>query len=542
MSYTSLPTRGPSDLQAAITDVRAPTANELSADSIEAIKDRIIEIGTAVGIDAGTGASSLRRGYLPTLLQVAGSIFPTALGANANDYAPTGYADATAYYLSATGSTRTITGLAGGAEGVIKVLVNYTGAIDILLAFESASSSATNRIAANSAGALRLPPGSVAVLRFATGGGSIQRWHVIASDPLPRTSASAPTVNDDYSAGYVPGMVWIHTSGSVIYVCVSNSIGAAVWTAVGTAASTTASGIVELATNAETITGTDAVRAVTPAGLAATSVPLTRTISTTAPITGGGDLSANRTIAIDPATSSAAGSMSAEDKDLMYECKSATTDGAEDFLNNAGITGTLWSSSLTGAGAGVNGLGSIAGHPGICQLFTGTTTTGKATIYRGLSTTLRIGTDAIDQEWVIRVTTLSTVGEEFKACFGFTDTPHAEPANGIFFMYDRLVSTNWLACTQAASSPTRTSTGVAVTAGDWVRLRIKINAAGTSIAFWLGVNGAAPSLVATLTTTIPAVTAMWGAYAMMLKSAGTTTRNADVDYAQPFYYRLAAAR
>ncbi len=38
-------------------------------------------------------------------------------------------------------------------------------------------------------------------------------------------------------------------------------------------ASATAKGIVELATNAETITGTDAVRAVTPAGLAATSQP-----------------------------------------------------------------------------------------------------------------------------------------------------------------------------------------------------------------------------------------------------------------------------
>ena len=44
------------------------------------------------------------------------------------------------------------------------------------------------------------------------------------------------------------------------------------------------------------------------------AAPTTRTISTTAPLTGGGDLSANRTLAISAATTSAAGSMSSADK------------------------------------------------------------------------------------------------------------------------------------------------------------------------------------------------------------------------------------
>lgn len=43
-------------------------------------------------------------------------------------------------------------------------------------------------------------------------------------------------------------------------------------------------------------------------------VPTTRTISTTAPLAGGGDMSANRTFTISAATTSAAGSMSAADK------------------------------------------------------------------------------------------------------------------------------------------------------------------------------------------------------------------------------------
>lgn len=76
------------------------------------------------------------------------------------------------------------------------------------------------------------------------------------------------------------------------------------------AASDTASGVVELATSAETTTGTDTTRATTPAGVKAVSdtlTPTARTISTTAPLTGGGDLSANRTLAVSSASSIAQG-------------------------------------------------------------------------------------------------------------------------------------------------------------------------------------------------------------------------------------------
>ncbi len=51
-----------------------------------------------------------------------------------------------------------------------------------------------------------------------------------------------------------------------------------------------------------------------PPGSGGGGVPTTRLVSTTAPLTGGGDLSADRTLAISAATSGAAGSMSATDK------------------------------------------------------------------------------------------------------------------------------------------------------------------------------------------------------------------------------------
>jgi hypothetical protein len=55
-----------------------------------------------------------------------------------------------------------------------------------------------------------------------------------------------------------------------------------------------------------------------------------RNINTTAPITGGGDLSADRTIAISAATSGAAGSMSAADKSKLDGIASAATANSTD--------------------------------------------------------------------------------------------------------------------------------------------------------------------------------------------------------------------
>lgn len=90
-----------------------------------------------------------------------------------------------------------------------------------------------------------------------------------------KTLAGAPDADDDGVGtggnGYFNiGDIIVDTAGDDAYVCVDNATGAAVWVASpGGTASTSAAGAVELATDAETITGTDATRAVTPASLAA---------------------------------------------------------------------------------------------------------------------------------------------------------------------------------------------------------------------------------------------------------------------------------
>lgn len=83
-------------------------------------------------------------------------------------------------------------------------------------------------------------------------------------------------------------------------------------------------------------------------GAPAGGVPDTRLINTTAPLTGGGALSSDLTIAISAATSGAAGSMSAADKTKL-DAISGTNTG--DQTSIVGITGTLaqFNTALTGA-------------------------------------------------------------------------------------------------------------------------------------------------------------------------------------------------
>jgi len=59
MTITTLPTRNPADLGAALYDARTPNANELAAVNVEKIKDRLIEVATEVGLSSGATVGSI---------------------------------------------------------------------------------------------------------------------------------------------------------------------------------------------------------------------------------------------------------------------------------------------------------------------------------------------------------------------------------------------------------------------------------------------------------------------------------------------------
>jgi hypothetical protein len=136
-------------------------------------------------------------------------------------------------------------------------------------------------------------------------------------------AAAAPTFRAPVLADIPTGALGTGTANSTTVLYGDRTFG------VLAAASATASGIVELATLAEADAQTDTVRAVTPADLA-NRVFTSRTLNTTAPLAGGGDLTANRTLSITAATSAAAGSMSAADK--------AKLDGLSTFVNAGTVT------------------------------------------------------------------------------------------------------------------------------------------------------------------------------------------------------------
>ena len=140
-------------------------------------------------------------------------------------------------------------------------------------------------------------------------------------------------------------------------------------------------------------------------------------------------------------------------------------------------------------------------------------------------------------ETYLEVETLSDATNRFRFITGFGNaTTNANDTNCAMFTYDEggtangtSASANWQCITSTNSVRTLTNTSVPVT-NNWVKLRIIINAAGTSISYYI--NG---TLVAFHTTNIP----IWISFSnprglcikqSIVKTAGTTSRNVWCDY------------
>jgi hypothetical protein len=149
--------------------------------------------------------------------------------------------------------------------------------------------------------------------------------------------------------------------------------------------------------------------------------------------------------------------------------------------------------------------------------------------------TMYLGNGSWVFETSINILQLSTALERFRTIHGFaTFVAQGTETDGVFFTYEEggvfngtAASPNWQCVTVANSVRTLTTTSTAVSASAWNKLRIEINAAGTSVAFY--VNG---TLVATHTTNIPLgsnsryLNVKQGLY----KATGLTSRAMYVDY------------
>ena len=103
---------------------------------------------------------------------LTGDITPSTLSGNVNDYNPTGWSTASVIRVASDTTPRTITGLQGGADGRVAILINIGSTYNVVLASESASSSAANRFSFGS-GDFNLAPGrAIALIYDATA----SRW------------------------------------------------------------------------------------------------------------------------------------------------------------------------------------------------------------------------------------------------------------------------------------------------------------------------------------------------------------------------------
>ena len=112
-----------------------------------------------------------------------GVISPSQITSNQNDYNPTGIASAAILKLSSDAS-RSLSGLAGGAEGRVVGLLNTGGQV-ITLLNESASSTAANRFALGDDIAIKAK--QAVLLRY---DGTASRWYAIAR-PVGRNTLAA---------------------------------------------------------------------------------------------------------------------------------------------------------------------------------------------------------------------------------------------------------------------------------------------------------------------------------------------------------------
>lgn len=196
------------------------------------------------------------------------------------------------------------------------------------------------------------------------------------------------------------------------------------------------------------------------------------------------------------------------------------TDGC-----SAGDFSTL--SAGTSAGVTANTANSDSTHPGTLSASTGSTTTGRSSSCYIESAAIQFGTYAWRSVGCFKIPTLSDGTETFSVMIGFNDsytsTTYTDCA---CFRYQHSANSGKLEClTRSNSTGSPTDSGVTVVADTWISYEIRVNAAGTSVQFYL--NG---SLVQTHSSDIPTGSSrVLGHGHNIVKSAGSTARTLITD-------------
>lgn len=193
-----------------------------------------------------------------------------------------------------------------------------------------------------------------------------------------------------------------------------------------------------------------------------------------------------------------------------------------DFENT--ITGTIFSANTAGSGSNIANTTPATGSIGNFTLTTGTTATGRAAVSTGANTNYQLGFGTTVVEWRVRTPTALTDGTNtYTVKTGLAELATGAETRGVYFQYS-ISSSVWQVINRSASTNSTGTTSVTVVANTWYKLKIVVNAAATSVDFYID-----DVLVSTLTGNIPTANPLMPMCGIF-KSVGVNQSIMAVDY------------
>jgi hypothetical protein len=196
-----------------------------------------------------------------------------------------------------------------------------------------------------------------------------------------------------------------------------------------------------------------------------------------------------------------------------------------EFMGNS-IVDPIFTATSAGTGASNTVIAStVPEERGSLQHTTGQNTTGRAVFLTNNTISLGQG-PVVVKSLNTRFPILSDATNRYQYVFGLLDgTSLSGIIDGAYIAYDDATSGNFICTTESNGTQTNTTTGITVAAATAYDFRVEVNAAATSVNFYID-----NVLVATHTANIPSgVTRQTGAGSALFKTLGITARTVTID-------------